>query len=139
MLKYFHGYWETTKIFLSNTSNNEIIPDENFPDYGSAKLALVNVTPLKCWRLKLLQNEHHHTVWSGQFAYMYIITMVIRALHDWWYVSLSPLNCVPTGLVSVVCSQVMRHKDACKLERSELACSVQNTFGNMGWHSVGTW
>ena len=27
--------WETTKIFLSNISNNEIIPDENFPDYGS--------------------------------------------------------------------------------------------------------
>ena len=22
------------KIFLSNISNNEIIPDENFPDYG---------------------------------------------------------------------------------------------------------
>ena len=33
-LKYFRGYWETTKIFLSNISNNEIIPDENFPDYG---------------------------------------------------------------------------------------------------------
>ena len=23
------------KIFLSNISNNEISPDENFPDYGS--------------------------------------------------------------------------------------------------------
>ena len=33
-LKYFRGYWETTKIFLSNISNNEIVSDENFPDYG---------------------------------------------------------------------------------------------------------
>ena len=32
--KYFRGYWETTKNFLLNISNNEIIPDENFPDYG---------------------------------------------------------------------------------------------------------
>ena len=34
MLKYFREYWETKKIFLSHISNNEIIPDENFPDYG---------------------------------------------------------------------------------------------------------
>ena len=34
MLKYFCGYWETTKIILLNISNNEIILDENFPDYG---------------------------------------------------------------------------------------------------------
>ena len=27
---YFHGYWETTKIFLSNISNNKIFPDKNF-------------------------------------------------------------------------------------------------------------
>ena len=33
LLKYFHGYWETTKIFLSNIFSNEIIPDKNFPDY----------------------------------------------------------------------------------------------------------
>ena len=33
LLKYFHGYWETTKIFLSNKFSNEIIPDKNFPDY----------------------------------------------------------------------------------------------------------
>ena len=34
LLKYFRGYWETTKIFLSSISNNEIIPDKIFPDYG---------------------------------------------------------------------------------------------------------
>ena len=35
LLKYFHGYWQATKIILSNIFNNEIIPDENFPDYGN--------------------------------------------------------------------------------------------------------
>ena len=34
LLKYFRGYWETTKNFLSNIYNNEIIPDKNFPDYS---------------------------------------------------------------------------------------------------------
>ena len=34
LLKYFHGYWETTKIFLWNIFSNEIIPDKNFPDYS---------------------------------------------------------------------------------------------------------
>ena len=34
LLKYFRGYWQATKIILSNIFNNEIIPDENFPDYG---------------------------------------------------------------------------------------------------------
>ena len=34
LLKYFHGYWETTKTFLSNIFHNEIISDEYFPDYG---------------------------------------------------------------------------------------------------------
>ena len=34
LLKYFRGYWETTKNFLSNIYSNEIIPDENFPDNG---------------------------------------------------------------------------------------------------------
>ena len=33
LLKYFCGYWETTKIFLSNIFN-EIIASENFPEYG---------------------------------------------------------------------------------------------------------
>ena len=35
LLKYFRGYWETTKIFLLNICGNEIIPDENLPDYGN--------------------------------------------------------------------------------------------------------
>ena len=35
VLKYFHGYWETMKIFLSNIFNNEINPNQNFPEYGS--------------------------------------------------------------------------------------------------------
>ena len=30
LLKYFCGYWETTKNFLSNIFSNEIIPDEKF-------------------------------------------------------------------------------------------------------------
>ena len=30
LLKYFHGYWQATKIILSNIFNNKIIPDENF-------------------------------------------------------------------------------------------------------------
>ena len=34
LLKYFRGYWVTTKIFLLNIFSNEIIPDENFPDYS---------------------------------------------------------------------------------------------------------
>ena len=34
LLKYFHEYCKTTKIFLSNIFSNEIISDENFPDYG---------------------------------------------------------------------------------------------------------
>ena len=41
MLKYSRGYWETTKIFLLNIFNNEIIPDENFPDYGILKSLLL--------------------------------------------------------------------------------------------------
>ena len=36
LLKYFCKYWEITKIILSNISNNEIIPDKNFPDYSSS-------------------------------------------------------------------------------------------------------
>ena len=32
LLKYFHGYWETMKIFLSNIYSNEIFSDENFSD-----------------------------------------------------------------------------------------------------------
>ena len=35
LLKYFRVHWETTKIFLSNIYSNEIIPDENFPGYGT--------------------------------------------------------------------------------------------------------
>ena len=35
LLKYFRGYWETMEIFLSNIYSNEIISDENFPDYGT--------------------------------------------------------------------------------------------------------
>ena len=33
-VKYFHGYWQATKIILSKIFNNEIIPDKDFPDYG---------------------------------------------------------------------------------------------------------
>ena len=36
LLEYFCKYWEITKIILSNISNNEIISDENFPDYGNS-------------------------------------------------------------------------------------------------------
>ena len=41
LLAYFCKHWEITKIILSNISNNKIIPDEiildeNFPDYGSS-------------------------------------------------------------------------------------------------------
>ena len=35
LLKYFRGYWETTKNFLSNICSNKIIPEENFPDYSN--------------------------------------------------------------------------------------------------------
>ena len=35
LLKYFRGYWQATKIILSNIFNNKIIPDKNFPDYGT--------------------------------------------------------------------------------------------------------
>ena len=35
LLKYFHGYWETTKIFLLNIYSNGIISDEKFPDNGT--------------------------------------------------------------------------------------------------------
>ena len=37
LLKYFCGYWYGMKVILSNIFNNEIIPDENFPDYGSTR------------------------------------------------------------------------------------------------------
>ena len=40
------SYWETTKIFLSNISNDEIIPDENFPDYGMSILPIVELVTL---------------------------------------------------------------------------------------------
>ena len=40
LLKYFRGYWQTTKIFLSNICNNEIIPDKNFPDYGITSMVV---------------------------------------------------------------------------------------------------
>ena len=42
-LKYFRGYWETMKIFLLNISNNEIISDENFPDYGICTPIINNI------------------------------------------------------------------------------------------------
>ena len=34
LLKYFRGYWETTKIFVLNIFKNKVIPNENFPEYG---------------------------------------------------------------------------------------------------------
>ena len=40
LLKYFRGYWETTKKLLSNIYSNKIIPDKHFPDYGTLGLWL---------------------------------------------------------------------------------------------------
>ena len=37
LLKYFREYCKTTKNFLSNIFSNEIISDENLPDYGIIK------------------------------------------------------------------------------------------------------
>ena len=34
LLKYFCGYWETTKNFLSNILNSKIIANKNFAEYG---------------------------------------------------------------------------------------------------------
>ena len=34
VLKYFHGYWKTMKIFLSHIFNNEIIPNKIFSEHG---------------------------------------------------------------------------------------------------------
>ena len=36
LLKYFFEYWKTNdENFLSNTFNNKIIANENFPEYGT--------------------------------------------------------------------------------------------------------
>ena len=34
LLIYFCGYWETTKIFLSNNFNNKVIPNKKIPEYS---------------------------------------------------------------------------------------------------------
>ena len=39
LLKYFRGYWETTKNFLSSIFSKKIIPDKNFPEYGISKIS----------------------------------------------------------------------------------------------------
>ena len=46
LLKYFCGYWETTKIFISNIYSNEIIPDENFQTirYGISAFSFTDNT-----------------------------------------------------------------------------------------------
>ena len=44
LLKYFHGYWQATKIILSNIFSNIITPDENFPDYGTKLVYMCKYT-----------------------------------------------------------------------------------------------
>ena len=43
LLNYFLAYWETTKIFLSNTFNYQVIPNEKFPEYS------INIYRLLYW------------------------------------------------------------------------------------------
>ena len=47
-LKYFCGYWETTKKFLSNIFSNEITPDENFPGYGMFSIHVQLISDRVC-------------------------------------------------------------------------------------------
>ena len=48
LLKYFLGYWQAIKIILSNIFNNKIIPDENFPDYGTELMYMCVNTHTLC-------------------------------------------------------------------------------------------